>query len=768
MTLLLSVAIIFASALFAPLLARKINHSKRWLFSLFPLIAFGLTLSKATLISKGETYSENYNWLPSFGINVDFRLDGLSFMMALLITGVGACILTYASGYMKGHKDNTRFYVLIQIFMAAMLGLVLSDNLILMFIFWELTTVSSFLLVGFNHENEDARKKALQALLVTAGGGLAMLAGIILLGSISGRYQVSELIHRADEIKAHSLYIPMTSLICLGAFTKSAQFPFHFWLPNAMAAPTPVSAYLHSATMVKAGVFLLARLTPVLGGTSFWLHTLVYVGGFTMLLAACLGLIYRDLKKILAYSTLSVLGVITLLIGMGTELSFKAAILMIFAHALYKATLFMVAGSIDHECGTRDITKLRGLRKYMPWTFFAAALAALSQAGFPPFKGFLAKEYFYNSALDHNMTLLIICSAFTANILLFVLAFKIGFHPFMGKLDPTHKITAHEAPWTMLAGPVLLASLGLIFGIFPSLGSNYILGPALSTFSGHFHPVELKLWHGFNTALILSLVTLATGFSLYKIRKKIRLRTTRADDRIDINFDQKFASGLEKFISFSKWQTSLIQSGSLRSYMIITVGAFAALLIFMLLYLGGLPKNYTFTHVRPTGVAFFITMTLVTITACVSLSRMTALLSLGVIGFGITLIYMFYGAPDLAITQILVETLSVVMFMMVLHKLPKMKKFSNRKKRSFDAIFSCTCGTAITFLVIKAQNLKLAPPVSGEYAELSYLAAKGRNVVNVILVDFRAFDTFGEITVLSIAAIGITILIKRNKEETNS
>ena len=768
MILFISVALIFIAALLAPLIGRKLSHSKRWLFALTPLAVFALILSKASLISKGEKYTEDYNWFPSFGIDVNFNLDGLSFMMALLITGIGTLILTYGSGYLKGHKDNTRFYVLIQIFMGAMLGLVLSDNLIILFIFWELTTVSSFLLVGFNHENGGARKKALQALIVTAGGGLAMLAGIILLGNIGGSFQVSELIYKADTIKAHSLYIPMTSLICLGAFTKSAQFPFHFWLPNAMAAPTPVSAYLHSATMVKAGVFLLARLTPVLGGTSFWLYTLVYVGGFTMLLAAVLGLIYRDLKKILAYSTLSVLGVITLLIGMGTELSFKAAILMIFAHALYKATLFMVAGSIDHECGTRDILKLRGLRKFMPWTFYAAALAALSQAGFPPFKGFLAKEYFYNSALDHQMTWLIISSAFTASILLFVLAFKIGFHPFMGKMAPKHEIHPHEAPWTMLLGPVTLASLGFIFGVFPSLGGDYILAPALSTFNGSFHSVELKLWHGINKALILSIITLATGFTLYKLRTRLRKKTTLADDKLDINFDQKFAQGLDKFVKFSKWQTSLIQSGSLRTYMYITIGSFSALLIFMLLYLGGLPENYAFSNIRPTTLAFFITMILVTVTACLSRSRMTALLSLGVIGFGITMLYMLFGAPDLAITQILVETLSVVMFMMVLHKLPRLKDFSTKRKRLFDAIFSCTAGTAITFLVIKAQNLKLAPPVSAEYAELSYLAAKGRNVVNVILVDFRAFDTFGEITVLSIAALGIMILVGRNKEETDS
>ncbi|WDE95448.1 putative monovalent cation/H+ antiporter subunit A [Lentisphaera profundi] len=763
MFLILSVALVFLAAFATPAIARFIPHNKRFLFALVPISSCCLILTKANDISMGLHYSENYTWIPRFGIDLNFRLDGLSFLMALLITGIGALILTYASGYMKGHQANTRFYTLIFIFMAAMLGLVLSDNLIMMFIFWELTTVSSFLLVGFNHEDPEARKKALQALIVTAGGGLAMLAGILLLGEITGTYRISELIPQADYIRNHELYKSIVILFCLGAFTKSAQFPFHFWLPNAMAAPTPVSAYLHSATMVKAGVYLLARLTPVLGGTEFWLLLLVSVGGFTMLLSASLGLIYRDLKKILAYSTLSVLGIITLLIGMGTEFSYKAAIMMLFAHALYKATLFMVAGSIDHEVGTRDINRLSGLRKVMPWTFAAAALAALSQAGFPPFTGFLAKEYFYGSALDHPMQILLIISAFISSMFLFVLAFKIGFHPFLGPLNK--KLEAHEAPVTMLIGPLCLAFLSLLFGLFPSPIAKYILSPALASFTNDFHPVKLKLWHGVNTALILSLITLTCGFILYALRKKIRKNATNVDDKMNIQFDQSFAKGLDYFLKFAKWQTRLVQSGSLRTYMIITISAFAGLLLYILLYVGGMPKVYTFTHVKPITVAFVVALIIVTVVTCTTLSRLTALLSLGVIGFGITLIYMFYGAPDLAITQILVETLTVVMFMVVIHKLPKFKDFSNRRKKIFDAIFATGVGTTITFLVIKAQSLTLAAPVSLEYAQKSYLEAHGRNVVNVILVDFRAFDTFGEITVLTIAGLGVMILMRKSKDE---
>ena len=763
MFLLLSVALIFLAAFATPALARFIPNKRRALFALVPATSFYLIFSKAQEIASGTSLSEDYTWIPRFGINLNFRLDGLSFLMALLITGIGTLILIYAAGYLKDYKANTRFYTIIQIFMAAMLGLVLSDNLISMFIFWELTTVSSFLLVGFNHENPDARKKALQALIVTAGGGLAMLAGLLLLGNIAGTYQVSELIQHSELIKNHKLYEAVVILICLGAFTKSAQFPFHFWLPNAMAAPTPVSAYLHSATMVKAGVFLLARLTPVLGGTDFWMYLLVCVGGFTMLLAATLGLIYRDLKKILAYSTLSVLGIITLLIGMGTEFSFKAAIMMLFAHALYKATLFMVAGSIDHEAGTRDITKLRGLRKVMPWTFAAAALAALSQAGFPPFTGFLAKEYFYGSALDHSMKALLISSAFISSIFLFVLAFKIGFQPFLGKENK--ELHAHEAPPSMLLGPITLGLLSLLFGLFPGPIAKYILSPALASFTTSFHPVKLKLWHGVNTALILSLITLTVGFILYNIRKKIRRNATNVDDKINIQFDKSFANGLESFIKFAKWSTKLIQSGSLRSYMIITISAFAGLLLYILLYVGGMPEFYKFTHIKPITSAFLLALAIVTIVACTTLSRMTALLSLGVIGFGITLIYMMYGAPDLAFTQILVETLTVVMFMVVIHKLPRFKDFSTRRKKITDAIFASLVGMTVTFLVIKAQNLSSNNPVSNIYAEKSYLEAHGRNVVNVILVDFRAFDTFGEIVVLSIAGLGVSLLMRNNKTE---
>ena len=763
MLLLSSVLLIFISAFATPAIGKIIPNKHRWLFALTPLAALSLLISKAGLISTGSAWTENYSWIPRFGINFNFRLDGLALLMGLLVTGIGTLILIYACGYMKDYKANTRFYTIIQIFMAAMLGLVLSDNLIILFVFWELTTVSSFLLVGFKHEYLEARKKALQALIVTAGGGLAMLAGLLLLGNIAGTYQVSELIGKADLIRNHKLYEGIVILICLGAFTKSAQFPFHFWLPNAMAAPTPVSAYLHSATMVKAGVFLLARMTPVLGGTEFWLYLLCSVGGFTMLLAALLGLIYRDLKKILAYSTLSVLGIITLLIGMGTELSFKAAILMLLAHALYKATLFMIAGSIDHETGTRDINKLRGLRKVMPWTFAAAGLAALSQAGFPPFSGFLAKEYFYGSALDHNLKFVLISSAFVASTFLFVLAFKIGFHPFLGRQN--EKIHAHEAPITMLVGPVFLGLLSLILGIIPGPVAKFILSPALASMSNDFQTVKLKLWHGINAPLILSLITLVCGFLLYSIRKKIRQNATGVDDKLNIQFDKSFGEGLESFVKFAKWLTNLIQSGSLRSYMFITISAFGSLLIFMLLYKGGMPVSYPSTHLNPLTIAFFLSMTISAITACITQSRMTALLSLGVIGFGITIIYMMYGAPDLAFTQILVETLTVVMFMMVIHKLPKFKDFSTKKQRVFDATFAGIIGTAITLLVIKAQNLQVAPPVSLEYAELSYLEAHGRNVVNVILVDFRAFDTFGEITVLSIAALGISLLVSKNKKK---
>ena len=414
-----------------PILFPSFGNRVGWLLSLAPFFVFGNFLYLLPEVSKQGAIQYALDWVPSLGVSIDLRLDGLSLLMGALITGIGGFILLYASSYLKGHHHLGRFFSYMLMFMGAMLGLVLANNLILLFVFWELTSISSYLLIGFNHEDQKSRKNALQALLVTGLGGVAMLAGFIMLGQSAGTYLISEL----EQMAEHHLYLPILTLVLLGCFTKSAQFPFHFWLPNAMAAPTPVSAYLHSATMVKAGVYLMARIYPSLGGTDYWTYTLLIAGAITMLLGAWKGLFQTDLKKILAYTTLSVLGILTMLLGVSTELAVQAAIIFLLGHALYKAALFMVVGAIDHECKTRDVTLLGGLYKIMPFTAMAAMLAALSKAGFPPFFGFLGKEYVYKTGLSGSafdvLSLVILSVAFVTNVILLALALKVGMHPFL-------------------------------------------------------------------------------------------------------------------------------------------------------------------------------------------------------------------------------------------------------------------------------------------------------------------------------------------------
>ena len=374
--------------------------------------------------------------MPALGVNLSFTVDGLSLLFALLISGVGALVLVYAGGYLAGSPQLGRLYAFLLFFMASMLGLVLADNLLLLFVFWELTSLSSYLLIGFDHERAEARAAALQALLVTGGGSLALLAGFLLLGQVGGSLELSALLSRPGAVTAHLLYVPILLLVLAGAFTKSAQFPFHFWLPAAMAAPTPVSAYLHSATMVKAGVYLLARLSPVLGGTDFWVWLVTVTGSATMLVGAYLALRQSDLKLILAYSTVSALGVMTSLLGLGGALAVRAALAFLLGHALYKGALFLVAGALDHQTGTRDVDRLAGLARAMPITALAAGLAALSMAGIPPLFGFIAKELSYEATLHAPASAWVTAAAVLANALLVAAAGLAGLKPFLGKALP--------------------------------------------------------------------------------------------------------------------------------------------------------------------------------------------------------------------------------------------------------------------------------------------------------------------------------------------
>jgi multicomponent Na+:H+ antiporter subunit A len=734
-----------------------------WILSIIPALLFVLFASLSRDVRTEGRILEEYSWYSSLGVNISLNLDAFSLIMCLLITGVGTCIFLYASGYLKDHEHINRFYILILLFMAAMLGIVLSDNLIMVFIFWELTTITSYLLVGFNHSLEGARKSAQQALLVTGIGGLILFAGILILGFSCGTFTISEMTSQVISRVSSSTLNTAAVLILIGCFTKSAQFPFHFWLPNAMAAPAPVSAYLHSATMVKAGVYLIYRMSSVFALSAVWSTTLMIVGGFTMIFAAVAGLFYKDLKKILAYSTVSVLGMLTLLAGIGTELSIITGIAVLVGHALYKAVLFMVAGSIDHETGTRDVLKLGGLRKLMPWTFCAALLAALSQAGVPPFLGFIGKEYFYKSGLYSESSLLIVTISVTASIILVVLAFTAGIHSFTGKFQKNnYSQKVHEAPLSMLAGPVTLGVLGLLIGCCPSWFYDLYFSQAASQL-GFQYTKGLHLWEGLNTAFILSVITVITGTLIYFKRDIVWSRADRLIEKRRFRFDKVFAGCLTAFVKFSKWQTRIIQNGSLKSYMVLSISGFLLLISITFFSLEDIPYAIEFSDVTVAQFILVFVMGVSALLAAFSSSLIFSIVALGLIGFGMPLIYMMYGAPDLAITQILVETLTAVMFMAVIYKLPSFSMLTSKAKMTADFIFASFAGAIVTLLIFKAHALQLSSPVSERMAEISYTEAKGKNIVNVILVDFRALDTLGEISVLLIAVIGGAVLVTKTK-----
>ena len=749
-------------AFFIACLSSKTDVRNKYFFALFPFLSFLLLLGQMPLLEENGFINEKISWYTSLGISASFTLDYFSLIMGLLVTGIGTLVLIYAHGYMKGSPHVDRFYVTILIFMAAMLGVVLSENLLLLFVFWELTTITSYLLVGYNHENESARKSAQQALLVTGIGGLVLLAGILVLGGEAGTYEISAIKGKIGELDKTVLNVA-AGLFLVGCFTKSAQFPFHFWLPNAMAAPTPVSSYLHSATMVKAGVYLIYRMNEVFIDLSYWTSSLLMAGSLTMFFGALCGLFYRDLKKILAYSTISVLGALTYLAGIGSELSMITGIAVLIGHAFYKATLFMVAGSVDHEAGTREIYKLSGLRKAMPYTSIAALLACLSQAGIPPFFGFVGKEYMYKSNLYSDYPVLLSIIIVSASVLLILLALTCGLHIFSGKEVKYESKHIHEAPISMLIGPLVLATLGLITGFIPGwLSENFLKGAAANL--GFGYEKNLYLWEGVNTALILSIVTVALGALCYWKRQNLWVITDKIIAKGGFRFEKLFAFGLNSFVNFSKFQTRVIQNGSLKSYLLISVTGFLILLSGSLIYVDDIPYSVDFSGIPFYHLLLVIVMAGSALFAAFSKSLVFSIISLGILGFSLPVIYMYYGAPDLAITQILVETLTVVMFMAVVYKLPAFKWRNSFAQRVADFAFASIAGFMVTLLILKAQALQFDDPVSEKMNDLSYLEAKGKNIVNVILVDFRALDTLGEVTVLLIAVIGGAILVKRSSK----
>jgi len=749
------------------LIPRSFKKSVPIFLAAVHLGAFLYFFSKIDAVAGGAEFYQKIVWIPQAGIDFEFVLNGLTLAFALLITGTGVLVFLFSHAYMKSYKNLGIFYFYLFTFGAAMLGLVLSGNLIQLFVFWELTSFLSFLLISFFHEKEASRSAAFQSLFITGIGGLVMLAGIVLLGSVVGSYSVSQWVEHASLIKAHRFYLPGLLLIFVGVFTKSAQFPFHFWLPGAMQAPTPVSAYLHSATMVKAGVFLLALLNPILGGSPEWTYILTLTGAITMFLGAYFAITQIDIKAVLAYTTISSLGVLVMLLGIDTVLSIKAAVLFLYVHAFYKATMFMVAGYIDKKTGTRDLNELGGLIKSMPVTFFIVLLALLSMAGLPPMLGFLGKELIYEAKVQSPLIApYVLVLGVAGNALMVAVALFLLFKIFLGKPNRSLPQSCKD-DWAFVIGPALLAFLSLFFGIFPGLLGKTIIEPALNNIIPISYPVKLKIWHGFNTVFFLSLFTVAVGTSLflliYKSEKVLRIWRVANHKFFTIKLVDVFDHILSGFLAFSARKTKLIQHGYHRYY-ILTIFVLTSLFLWYQVYITiGWDLDNVFT-LKPFYVSgLVVIMILSTIFSVLSKSRITTIITMGVTGYGLALLFMYYSAIDLAITQIIVETLILVMFVLILQRLPLFAKLSSKASRLRDLLIALSFGTVMTVLALKSINVDFNHPISDYIINNSYSKAFGKNVVNVILVDFRAFDTLGEVVVLVVAALGVFVLLKTRK-----
>ncbi|MDH1704864.1 monovalent cation/H+ antiporter subunit A [Acinetobacter johnsonii] len=733
------------------------------------MTSLGLLLTQAREVFNGAVITQSWSWLPQLGIDFSFRLDALGLLFALLISGIGTLIYIYAYFYLGPKNSLNKLYLLLMLFMAAMLGISLSNNLILLLVFWELTSISSFLLVGYWSNYDAAQRGSRMALTITGMGGLAMLGGFILLGQITGTYEIDQILTMTAQIQSHALFVPTLLLILLGAFTKSAQFPFHFWLPNAMAAPTPVSAYLHSATMVKAGIFLVARLLPIFAGAALFHNLVTFIGLFTLCMAAFFAIFKEDLKGLLAYSTISHLGLIMCLLGIGSPLAVAAAIFHIINHATFKAALFMIAGIIDHESGTRDLRKLSGLWQLLPYTATLTMVTAASMAGVPLTNGFLSKEMFFTELLSNLSGPVLICSAIVATLAgIFAVAYSVRlvhgvfFDGPLGKQVPNKD--AHEPPFGMRAPATLLAILCILVGLFPALLVENIVNSTAraSTQVMDFEGAHLALWHGFNMPLLMSVIASIGGLIFYfSLAKGGKIREIDLDPYLGrlqgrVAFDLFLKSLLLNSRKFKRWT----ENGKLQSYILWIVIFSIAIVSLPFLGQGLTTGTRELTH----APALAIVLWLLLFSSCWMMlwfhhERIKAVLISGAIGLVVTMVFICFSAPDLALTQITVDVVTTVLLLMSLSLLPQLTPYESSVSRRWrDALIAIGGGLGIawiTWLILTRDHNS----ISWFFMQQSIPLGGGTNVVNVILVDFRGFDTFGEITVLGIAGIGALCLM---------
>src|SRR5690554_1389737 len=748
-----------------PLLASRFSRNSIAFFTaLLPAIALILLFKQAPAVFSGEVLAVSFEWIPLAGLDVAFRLDGSAWLFALLILGIGQLIILYARYYLSEQDNMPLFYSYLLLFMTAMLGIVLSGNLIQLWFFWELTSISSFLLIGFWSHKSEARKGARMALTVTGAGGLALLAGLLLVGQVVGSYDLSTVLASGNLIREHAAYPVILVLVLLGAFTKSAQFPFHFWLPHAMSAPTPVSAYLHSATMVKAGIFLMARMYPVLSGTELWFLIVSMTGLATLLIGAYVALFKHDLKGLLAYSTISHLGLITLLLGMNTQLSTVAAIFHIINHAAFKASLFMAAGIIDHETGTRDMRQINGLWKYMPHTATLAMVAAASMAGVPLLNGFLSKEMFFAETLQQVTlgSLSWMVPVFATLGTVFSVAYSARFiHDVFFNGEPVNlPKTPHEPPRFMRIPVEVLIALCLLIGIFPT----FVVGPLLAVAStaalgGDLPNYSLAIWHGFNIPLLMSFLAMVGGLIIYYNRKHL------------FRFQAQFPEADAKLIfewmmqQLVKGCTSIMQkleNGSLQRYIYLLIFLAMILMAGPMIDLNATEGHKSQLPIDNLSLIAAIILAVATLaTVLFNRKRLVSIISLSVVGLIVSLVFARFSAPDLALTQLSVEVVTMILMLLALFFLPQNTPKESHPRRlvrdlSLAGIIGGVIGTINYAMITRPLD-----SISWFFLENSKSGGGGTNVVNVILVDFRGLDTLGEISVLGIAALGIFKLIVR-------
>jgi len=747
-------------------LASRLGPRVGYLTAAAPLASAGLLAWIAASAGSQPRVILEIPWVPQLGVNLSFLVDGLSIFYGFVICAIGVLVCWYAAEYLGKKYAHARFYSCLLFFMSAMLGTVFSNNLLLLFVFWELTGVASFLLIGFFHESDESRRGARQALLVTATTGLCMLVGVILLGLASGTYSLAKLADGSLSDYQETGWITASCVLLLvGAFGKSAQFPFQFWLPGAMAAPTPVSAYLHSATMVKLGVFLTGRLFPIFHSLELWFWLVCGVGFFTMLLGAFLALRSNDLKAILAYSTVSQLGFLIGAYGVGSKTGIQADTLHVLSHVLYKGSLFMTAGIVDHCTGWRDVRKLGGLGRYMPVTAFSAAIGVAALAGLPLTTGFISKELLLADLVDAKAWIWFALVAISATLTV-AFAARLFFNVFTGSKPDA--LSVHRPGWAIQTPPLLLALAALILGTFPGLLDGTLNAIKVAGLHGE-EPIHLALWHGFNLEVFTTALIIVCGGGIYLLCQKNGWR--RAEIPAFLRFDVAFERGLDGLSIFSKKLTLALRADWPPAYLPIVI-------FFLLVSLAGTVavsstrffEGFAAIDISLSPLHSFVALMIaVSLVGVIVLRRWTTqLIALSVAGFFLTFYFVLYRAPDLAMTQILVESASVVMILLLLSRFPSSQLLRSEEKReakgrAFRVILSGGVGLVMTCLVLFADRHSHPDPVGPKYLELSEPLAEGTNAVNTILVDFRGFDTLGEITVLLIATLGALGLMMRYK-----